>query len=647
VSDGVNMQVGFLVDRLTALMMVVVTFVSLCVHVYTIGYMADDSGYQRFFSYISLFTFSMLMLVMSNNFMQLFFGWEAVGVVSYLLIGFWYTRPTAIFANLKAFLVNRVGDFGFILGIAGVVYFTGSVDYSEAFKAAPDLATRTLPITATTAVSALTLICICLFIGAMGKSAQMPLHVWLPDSMEGPTPISALIHAATMVTAGIFMVARMSPLFEHSEAALSFVLIIGASTAFFMGLLGVVNNDIKRVVAYSTLSQLGYMTVALGVSAYSAAIFHLMTHAFFKALLFLAAGSVIIGMHHEQDMRKMGGLAKYMPWTAATCWIGSLALIGTPFFAGFYSKDAIIEAVGHSHRYGATYAYWCVVAGVFVTALYTFRMLFLTFHGPERFAAADAHGSHGHGSHAHSAQAHSSHAHASHAPGSHSHSVSAHASHEPVTAGHKLETEVHEEPDAHHHHGGPPHETPWVVRGPLVALAIPSVVIGAMTVGSVLFGDFFGSAIQVLERNDVIGELAREQHAPIWLKFGLHAFASPVLYVAAAGVLTAWIFFLWRPALADSAARALSPLRNLLIHKYFFDWINENIIAAGGRLLGRGLWRVGDQGLIDGAMVNGTAATIGWFGGIVRHIQSGYLYSYAFWMVIGLAVLLGWFLFGA
>src|SRR5215469_8897117 len=398
-SDGVHMDVGFLIDRLSALMMVVVTFVSLCVHVYTIGYMADDPGYTRFFSYISLFTFSMLMLVMSNNFMQLFFGWEAVGVVSYLLIGFWYTRPSAIFANLKAFLVNRIGDFGFVLGIAGIVYYTNSLQYADAFAAAPKLAHALLPITSTQSVQSLTLICICLFIGAMGKSAQVPLHVWLPDSMEGPTPISALIHAATMVTAGIFMVARMSPLFEYSEGALSFVLVIGAITAFFMGLLGVVNNDIKRVIAYSTLSQLGYMTVALGVSAYGAGIFHLTTHAFFKALLFLAAGSVIIGMHHEQDMRKMGGLARYMPITAVTCWIGALALVGTPFFSGFYSKDAIIEAVGASHRWGHTYAYACVLAGVFVTSLYTFRLLFMTFHGEERFrhvAAAHDHHDHDH-----------------------------------------------------------------------------------------------------------------------------------------------------------------------------------------------------------------------------------------------------------
>jgi NADH-quinone oxidoreductase subunit L len=597
VSDGMAMHVGFLIDRLTTLMMVVVTFVSLCVHVYTIGYMRDDPGYTRFFSYISLFTFSMLMLVMSNNFMQLFFGWEAVGVVSYLLIGFWYTRPSAIFANLKAFLVNRIGDFGFVLGIAGVAYFTNSMHYAEAFAAAPRIAGALIPLSSPCSVNALTLICVCLFIGAMGKSAQVPLHVWLPDSMEGPTPISALIHAATMVTAGIFMVARMSPLFEYSEAALSFVLVIGATTAFFMGLLGVVNNDIKRVIAYSTLSQLGYMTVALGVSAYSAGMFHLMTHAFFKALLFLAAGSVIIGMHHEQDMRKMGGLAKYMPITAVTCWIGSLALIGTPFFSGFYSKDAIIEAVGESHRFGATYAYWCVLCGVFVTALYTFRMLFMTFHGPERFREAHAHhDGHGHG---HDAEAH---------------------------AGHAAE----------------PHESPWVVTLPLIALAIPSVVIGALTVGPVLFGSYFGGSIFVLPGNNVVAKVGEEFGGAT--QAALHGFVSAPFALALAGVLTAWVFFLWRPQLADAAARRFSGLRSLLNHKYYFDWFNEHVVAALTRAIGTGLWKGGDQVLIDGGLVNGTAHAVGWFGGVVRRVQSGYLYSYAFWMMIGLALLLGWFL---
>jgi len=590
VSDGISMEVGFLVDQLTALMMVVVTFVSLCVHVYTIGYMHDDDGYQRFFSYISLFTFSMLMLVMSNNFMQLFFGWEAVGVVSYLLIGFWYKRPSAIFANLKAFLVNRVGDFGFVLGIAGVVYYTGSLDYMRAFESAESIAGAQFALTATTSVSALTLICICLFIGAMGKSAQVPLHVWLPDSMEGPTPISALIHAATMVTAGIFMVARMSPLFEFSEAALSFVLIIGATTALFMGFLGIINNDIKRVIAYSTLSQLGYMTVALGASAYSVAIFHLMTHAFFKALLFLAAGSVIIGMHHEQDMRKMGGLFSKMKITAITCWIGSLALIGTPFFSGFYSKDFIIESVKESHRFGATYAYYCVLIGVFVTALYTFRMLFMTFHGEPRWAKHD---NHPHDDHAHG------------------------------------------------HGGAEPHESPAVVTVPLIALAIPSIFIGAMTVGPLLFGGAFGNSLFIREANNVVGELAGEFHG--WASFALHGVTAPPFWLAAAGVLTAWYLFLKSPASADRLAQVFAIPRWVLERKYGFDWFNENVLAAGARLLGTGLWKGGDQAIIDRGLVDGAAGIVDSLAGMARRVQTGYLYSYAFWMVIGLALLLGWF----
>jgi NADH-quinone oxidoreductase subunit L len=597
VSDNMHMEVGFLIDRLTALMMAVVTFVSLCVHVYTIGYMSDDPGYTRFFSYISLFTFSMLMLVMANNFLQLFFGWEAVGLVSYLLIGFWYTRPSAIFANLKAFIVNRIGDFGFVLGIAGIAYFTQSLAYRDAFAAAPQIAQQFIPLSATWNAPALTLICICLFVGAMGKSAQVPLHVWLPDSMEGPTPISALIHAATMVTAGIFMVARLSPLFEYSDAALSFVLVIGATTAFFMGLLGVVHNDIKRVIAYSTLSQLGYMTVALGVSAYGAAIFHLMTHAFFKALLFLAAGSVIIALHHEQDMRRMGGLAKYMPVTAATCWIGALALVGTPFFSGFYSKDAIIEAVGESHRWGATYAYWCVLCGVFVTGLYTFRMLFLTFHGPERFRQA------------------------------------AHADEPHADAGHAI---------ADHGHGGTPHESPAVVTVPLIALAVPSILIGALTVAPVLFGDYFGSSILVLGRNNVLGAIGEGFGGPV--RFALHGLFKPPFWFAAAGALTAWAFFLRRPEWADLAVERARWLYRVLTEKYYFDWFNERILAALARLIGVGLWKGGDEALIDGALVNGSAATVGWFGSVVRRVQSGYLYSYAFWMMIGLALLLAYFL---
>ncbi|ANB17380.1 NADH-quinone oxidoreductase subunit L [Dokdonella koreensis] len=594
----IGAHVGFLVDRLTAMMMVVVTFVSLLVHIYTIGYMHEDPGYQRFFSYISLFTFSMLMLVMSNNFLQLFFGWEAVGLVSYLLIGFWFKRPTAIFANMKAFLVNRVGDFGFLLGIAGVLFWFGSLDYSTVFMIATnptnDIGLRTVELVAGHPWHVATIVCICLFVGAMGKSAQVPLHVWLPDSMEGPTPISALIHAATMVTAGIFMVARMSPLYELSEVALSVVLVIGATTALFTGLIGIVQNDIKRVVAYSTLSQLGYMTVALGVSAYSAAVFHLMTHAFFKALLFLGAGSVIIAMHHEQDMRHMGGLRKYMPVTWITMWIGSLALAGAPFFSGFFSKDAIIEAVHESHRFGAGYAYFCVMAGVFVTALYSFRLLYLTFHGKERFVVE---ASHGHGHH-----------------------------------------------DPHHHAPGhlehAPHETPWVVTLPLVLLAIPSIVIGGLAIGSMLFGDFFGRAIHVAPANDVIGELKHGYHGVV--AFVLHGLMAPPFWIALAGFVVATYVWLFNPGIADRAAKALRPVYNLLSNKYWIDELYQAVFARGGLALGRGLWKAGDAAVIDGVVVNGSAGLVARIAATVRWLQSGYLYHYAFAMILGLVLLLGW-----
>jgi len=581
VSDGVHMQVGFLVDRLTAMMMSVVTFVSLMVHVYTVGYMHDDDGYQRFFSYISLFTFAMLMLVMSNNFMQLFFGWEAVGMVSYLLIGFWYTRPTAIFANLKAFLVNRVGDFGFVLGIAAVLRYTGSLDYATVFAHADNIAAAQIHISGALAWPAITFTCICLFIGAMGKSAQVPLHIWLPDSMEGPTPISALIHAATMVTAGIFMVARMSPLFELSETALSFVLLIGATTAFFMGLLGVVANDIKRVIAYSTLSQLGYMTVALGVSAYGAGIFHLMTHAFFKALLFLAAGSVIMAMHHEQDMRKMGGLRKYLPVTYWTCLVGCLALIGFPGTSGFFSKDLLIDAVAAAHAAGhrafSGYAYFCVLSGVFITALYTFRMFFMTFHGTERMD---------------------------------------------------------------HHTQEHLHESPWVVTVPLVLLAIPSALIGWLTVKPVLFGNFFSGSIQVSAANNVLDHMGEEFHGSG--AFVLTALTSLPLSLAALGVLTAWLFFLKFPAWADKAESSFKWLYTILVDKYGFDWFNEHVIMPAARMLGGTLWRFGDQIIIDDGLVNGSARTVRWLGSIMRYAQSGYLYHYAFAMILGLASLLMW-----
>ncbi len=593
-----NASVGFLVDRLTAMMLVVVSLVSLLVHVYTIGYMADDDGYTRFFSYISLFTFSMFMLVMSNNFVQLFFGWEAVGLVSYLLIGFWYKRPTAIFANLKAFLVNRVGDFGFLLGIAAVLYFLHTLDYATAFGAAPGLIGKTLHITAGTQWDAATVICICLFIGAMGKSAQVPLHVWLPDSMEGPTPISALIHAATMVTAGIFMVARMSPLFELSSTALSFVLVIGATTALFTGLIGIVQNDIKRVIAYSTLSQLGYMTVALGVSMYSGAVFHLMTHAFFKALLFLGAGSVIIAMHHEQDMRYMGGLRKYMPITWITMWIGSLALVAVPFTSGFYSKDAIIEAVGLSHRWGAHYAYFCVMAGALVTGLYTFRQMYLTFHGKERFTVVAAHGHGGHVEHRDD-----------------------HGHHEPGV--------MHEVPK----------ESPWVVTLPLILLAIPSLLVGFFTVGPVLFGGWFGSAIHVDEANNVLGELGQEFHGS--LAMALHGFTQlPFMLVLAAFAITTYVY-LFNPAMADRIKNALKPFYNALNHKYWFDALYFVVFARGSTRLGRLFWKVGDTAAIDDVMVNGSVGLVHRIAAMMRRLQSGYLYHYAFAMILGLILLLG------
>ncbi|MBO9662489.1 NADH-quinone oxidoreductase subunit L [Dokdonella sp.] len=594
----ISANVGFMVDRLTAMMMVVVTFVSLMVHIYTIGYMAEDDGFQRFFSYIALFTFSMLMLVMSNNFLQLFFGWEAVGLVSYLLIGFWFKRPSAIFANMKAFLVNRVGDFGFLLGIAGVLYWFGSLDYAQVFQATlgGPILTKTVEIFAGHPWSVATIVCICLFIGAMGKSAQVPLHVWLPDSMEGPTPISALIHAATMVTAGIFMVARMSPLFELSETALSFVLVIGATTALFTGLIGIVQNDIKRVVAYSTLSQLGYMTVALGVSAYAGGVYHLMTHAFFKALLFLGAGSVIVAMHHEQDMRYMGGLRKYMPITWITMWLGSLALAGAPGFAGFFSKDAIIEAVGESHRWGAGYAYFCVMAGVFVTALYSFRLLYMTFHGKERFVV-DAHHGHGHDDH-----------------GDHGH-------HEPGHLAHA------------------PHESPWVITLPLVLLAIPSVLIGWFTIGPMLFDGWFRAAIRVAEHNDVLKELGHEFHGAGAMV--LHGFTQAPFWIAFAGFAVATYIWLLNPGIADKAKNALRPLYNVLANKYWVDELYQAVFARGGVALGRGLWKGGDAGVIDGLVVNGSAAVVARVSATVRWLQSGYLYHYAFAMILGLIALLG------
>ena len=603
-SGNINFSVGFLIDNLTAMMMVVVTFVSLMVHIYTIGYMSEDPGYSRFFSYISLFTFAMLMLVMSNNFMQLFFGWEAVGLVSYLLIGFWYTRPTAIYANLKAFLVNRVGDFGFLLGIGMVLHYTGSLDYATVFQAVPSLANIQVSILPNSAWSVMTVTCILLFIGAMGKSAQVPLHVWLPDSMEGPTPISALIHAATMVTAGIFMVARMSPLFELSSTALSFVMFIGAITALFMGFLGIIQNDIKRVVAYSTLSQLGYMTVALGASAYSVAIFHLMTHAFFKALLFLAAGSVIMAMHHDQDIRRMGNLKKYLPVTWITALIGSLALIGTPFFAGFYSKDSIIEAV-HATHYGwiSNFAYFAVLAGVFVTAFYSFRMYFLVFHGKEKWREIH----------------HNSHAHDDHA----------HDSHLGLSATDN------------------PHEPGWVIKLPLILLAIPSVFIGYMAIESMLFGHFFSDAIYVNSNaHPAMTELAHHYaehfHTPAGM--ALHGFLTLPFVLAASGVALAWLFYIKRPDIPAKIQQKFSFIYQILENKYGFDSFNERFLAYGARRIGEKLWQIGDVQLIDGAIVNGAARLIGRMSGKVRHLQSGLIYHYAFAMIIGVFLFLTFFI---
>jgi NADH-quinone oxidoreductase subunit L len=596
ISGTLQFNVGFLIDNLSAMMMVVVTFVSLMVHIYTIGYMHEDPGYSRFFSYISLFTFAMLMLVMSNNFMQLFFGWEAVGLVSYLLIGFWYTRPTAIYANLKAFLVNRVGDFGFLLGIGLVLAYFGSVDYATVFQAAPLMSQMLIDLVPNHPWSLMTVICILLFIGAMGKSAQVPLHVWLPDSMEGPTPISALIHAATMVTAGIFMVARMSPLFEFSTTALTFVMVIGAITALFMGFLGIIQNDIKRIVAYSTLSQLGYMTVALGASAYSVAIFHLMTHAFFKALLFLAAGSVIMGMHHDQDIRNMGNLKKYMPVTWITSLIGSLALIGMPFFAGFYSKDSIIEAVDASNLQVSGIVHIALLIGVFVTAFYSFRLYFLVFHGKEKWRDVK-----------------------------HDHHDDAHGDH------HGLSPEDN------------PHEPGWVIKLPLILLAIPSVIIGYLSITSMLYGHFFSGVIVVNgERHPAMMKLSEHFAAHLHTPAGmaLDGFLSLPFWLATAGVALAWYFYTQRPDIPTLIQHKFKGINQILENKYGFDTFNERIFAGGSRFIGNKFWQIGDVQLIDGAIVNGTARLIGKLSSIIRNLQSGLIYHYAFVMIIGALLLL-------
>ncbi len=575
--------IGFLIDSLTVVMMVTVTFVSLLVHIYSVGYMADDDGYQRFFSYISLFTFMMLMLITGNNFLQLFFGWEGVGLVSYLLIGFWYHKESALQGSLKAFLVNRVGDFGFVLGIAMVLAYAGSLDYETVFKNVSSLTNENIELFHGHSWSVITVTCILLFVGAMGKSAQVPLHVWLPESMEGPTPISALIHAATMVTAGVFMVARISPLFEFSTTALSFVLVIGATGALFTGILALVMNDIKRVVAYSTLSQLGYMMVAMGASAYSAGMFHLLTHACFKALLFLAAGSVIIGLHHEQDMRKMGGLWRKMPITYVTFLIGSLALSAIPPFAGFFSKDTIIEAAQLSQIPGSGYAYFCVTLGAMVTALYTFRAFFMTFHGKPRMDE---------------------------------------------------------------HQFSHVHESPWVVWLPLVLLAIPSVILGYILYMPMLFDKptLLGQALFVLPEHNVLAELAHEVVSP-WQSM-LHSVGSPVLWLTLSGILIAWVCYIAVPTIPAMLAKGFSWVYRILVNKYGFDSFYDRVFVNGSKSLGRFFYRVGDQKLIDGLMVNGTAHTVRWFAVKGRGFQNGYLYHYISVMVFGLFGFLCWLLLG-
>lgn len=593
--DKVQFPIGFLVDSLTALMIVVVTSVSLMVHIYTIGYMQEDAGFQRFFSYISLFTFAMLMLVMSNNFIQLFFGWEAVGLISYLLIGFWYKKKTAIFANLKAFLVNRVGDFGFLLGIGLIfAYFGGSLNYMDVFNNILFIEGKAITLFPGHEFSLVTVIVLLLFIGAIGKSAQFPLHVWLPDSMEGPTPISALIHAATMVTAGIFMVSRMSPLYELSDFALNIIMIIGSITALFMGILGIIQNDIKRVIAYSTLSQLGYMTVALGCSVYNIAIFHVMTHAFFKALLFLAAGSVIIGMHHDQDMRNMGGLRKYMPITWITLLIGNLSLIAMPFFSGFYSKDSIIDAVSFSRLPAHKFAYWSLIISVFVTSFYSFRLYFLVFHGKERWRHKKNN------------------------------------KHEPNNT-----TTEHKDcllPDQN------PCESPLVITLPLILLAIPSVLIGIFFIDKLVYGDFFANVIN-MDRHYYIIDYMREEFNGIF-NFTIDSFVKVPFYLSILGVFFAWLFYLKFPNLPKFFMDKLKPIYILLDNKYYLDNIYYNVFARGARLLGRFLWQFIDVFIIDSFIVNGISKMVIVFSSLIRRIQTGFIYTYAMAMIIGLLLLI-------
>ena len=599
------------IDTLTAVMLVVVNTVSALVHLYSIGYMHEDEHRPRFFAYLSLFTFAMLALVTSDNLLQMFFGWEGVGLASYLLIGFWYKKPEANAAAIKAFVVNRVGDFGFALGIFSLFALTGSIQLDAVFAAAPGLVGKTMDFVGYK-VDVPTCVALLLFMGAMGKSAQFLLHTWLPDAMEGPTPVSALIHAATMVTAGVFMVARMSPVFEFAPEALQVVTLVGAVTAFFAATVGLVQNDIKRVIAYSTCSQLGYMFVACGVGAYTAGIFHLFTHAFFKALLFLGAGSVIHAMHHEQDMRKMGGLAPHIRITWAMMLIGTLALtgVGIPHFygfAGFHSKDAIIEAAFAAHT-PSNYAFWLLVVAAFMTSFYSWRLMFMTFHGKARWG-----------------DNHDDHSHAAQRPGDHKHD---------------------DQPHGHDDHAHAPHESPLVMLIPLFVLALGAVVAGVLFANFFIgtghgHGDpdpykaFWGKAIFEGDKNHILHAM---HEIPQWV--GWAPFVAML-----SGFVLASIYYILAPGLPAATARAFRPLYLFLLNKWYFDEIYDFLFVRPAFWIGRKLWKTGDGRIIDGLGPDGIAARVGDITGRVVKLQTGFLYHYAFAMLIGVALIITWFMF--
>jgi NADH-quinone oxidoreductase subunit L len=578
-SGSFQFNLGFLIDPLSVVMMALVTFVSLLVHLYSVGYMAEDPSNQRFFSYVSLFTFFMLLLVTANNFLQLFFGWEGVGLVSYLLIGFWFSKESAASGSLKAFIVNRIGDFAFILGIAAIHNYFNTLDYASVFDKASSLVGTNMAIFPGTYWMVLTVICVLLFVGAMAKSAQVPLHIWLPESMEGPTPISALIHAATMVTAGVFMVARMSPLFELSQTALTMILVVGSTGALFLGLLAFVENDIKRIIAYSTMSQLGYMMAANGASAFSAGIFHLLTHGCFKALLFLSAGSVIVAMHHEQDLRNMGGLRKYLPITYLCFLVGAISLAAIPPFSGYFSKEAVIEAVRLSYIPGAHYAYYCLLAGSFVTAFYIFRAFFMAFHGKERMDE-------------------------------------------------KLRRHLK--------------ESHWTLLTAMVSLAIPSICLGGIMVHSILYETpgLLGKSIYISPQFDVLADMAGKFHGVMNQTY--QAFTSTPFWFALSGVFFAWLVVIRQPACFDRLSQYLSIFRLILTRQYGLDWFSDTVVARGSRGIADFFFKTGDSKIIDHFLINGSGRGVTWMSNIVRRMQSGYLYHYAFVMILGLLGLLWW-----